>query len=158
MTSRSPRSGRPPKPTHLRVIEGNPGKRALPVEKKPPPSRPRCPDWLTKEAKAEWGRVVPVLDTLGVLSIVDRSSLAAYCESVSTFKAATEKVKAGILVKGQKGEAVKNPALQVQRDAAKNIAAFSAMFGLSPADRVRLVGDAGAGRLGPELGDVIGSK
>lgn len=157
--ARSPRTGRPPKPTHLKLIEGNPGKRAIVEPPKPPPGRPTCPGWLSADAKAEWRRVVPVLDRLGVLSTVDRATLAAYAEAVSVFKAATEKVRAGILVKGQKGEAVKNPALQVQRDAAKNIALFSAMFGLSPSDRVRLTGEANpAGAGGEDLDAIIGTR
>ena len=144
----SGRTGRPPKPHHLKVIEGNPGKRSLAEPVKAPPSKPACPSWLSKYAKTEWRRIVPVLDSLGVLTQVDRSTLAAYCEAVSTFKAATETIEEfGVLVEGRrKGEAVKNPALQIQRDAARLIATYSSMFGLSPSDRVRLGADPGTGR------------
>lgn len=146
------RGGRPPKPVELKVIEGNPGKRRLVAPPKAPPSRPRCPSWLSDYAKTEWRRVVPVLDGLGLLTTIDRSTLAAYCESVATFKAATAIVAdKGVLVQGRKGEAVKNPALQVQRDAARNIAQFSSMFGLSPSDRVRLTGNVNAADTLPDL-------
>lgn len=153
---RSPRAGRPPRPHHLKVIDGNPGKRSLAAPAQPPPSKPRCPTWLTTYAKTEWRRVVPALDALGLLTGVDRSTLAAYCEAVATFKEATEAVtEYGILVKGRrKGEAVKNPALQIQRDAARSIATYSAMFGLSPSDRVRLVGDPGH-RTGRTLDEIL---
>ena len=48
-------AGRKPKPTSLKVLEGNPGKRQLnPNEPKPDASVPKCPAWLSKEAKREW--------------------------------------------------------------------------------------------------------
>lgn len=147
------RTGRPPKPVELKLIEGNPGKRRIAEPPKAPPSKPRCPSWLSTYAKTEWRRVVPVLDDLGLLTTVDRSTLAAYCEAVATFKEATELIaELGVLVQGRrKGEAVKNPALQVQRDAARLIASYSAMFGLSPSDRVRLTGDTAPASAGLDL-------
>ncbi len=157
---RNARTGRPPKAHHLKVIEGNPGKRRLEEPPKPSPSRPRCPDFLTPHAKNTWRRLVPILDDLGVLTAADRDTMAALCEAVSRFKAATVMIaNTDVLVKGQKGEAVKNPAVQIQRDATRDIAAYSAMFGLSPADRVRLLGagSAGRGNAGTNLEDVIGA-
>ena len=43
--------GRKPKPTALKVLEGNPGKRPL-NENEPKPERkaPECPSWLEPEA------------------------------------------------------------------------------------------------------------
>lgn len=150
-------TGRPPKPPHLRLIEGNPGKRPIVAPPSPPPSRPYCPAWLSPFAKTEWRRVVPELDRLGVLTRVDRSMLAGYCQEVANFKDATDIiVEAGLMVKGQKGNAVKNPMLQVQRDALRLMAQYSAMFGLTPADRVRLVGDPGAGSA-PDLESILGA-
>lgn len=149
-----PRTGRPRKPTHLKVIEGNPGKRRLAPEVKAPPQRPRAPSWMSQYAKSVWRRLVPLLDELGVLTAVDRDTMTAYCEAVATFKAATEAIaKTGVLVQGRrKGEAIKNPALQIQRDASRLIATYSAMFGLSPADRSRL-GDPSA--YTPRSGDEL---
>lgn len=145
------RIGRPPKPVELRVLEGNPGKRPIIEPPKAPPNRPTCPAWLTGEARAEWRRVVPILDRLGLLTEADRTTLAAYCEAVSVFRAATEEVAAhGVLVKGRRrGDLIKNPALQVQRDASKLIALYSSSFGLSPSDRVRLLGTAAASAASP---------
>ena len=46
--------GRKPKPTALKVLEGNPGKRPLNEnEPKPENKAPRCPSWLEQEAKNE---------------------------------------------------------------------------------------------------------
>ena len=46
--------GRKPKPTALKVLEGNPGHR--PLNKKEPMPKgklPRCPEWLEDDAKKE---------------------------------------------------------------------------------------------------------
>lgn len=153
------RTGRPPKAHHLKVIEGNPGKRRLAEPAKAAPQRPRCPSYLTPYAKTTWRRLVVVLDDLGILTGADRETMAALCEAVSRFKAATEKIAASdVLVKGDRGP-VKNPAIQIQRDATRDIATYSAMFGLSPADRVRLLGagNAGRGGRGDELEGLLGA-
>lgn len=53
--------GRKPKPTAMKVLEGNPGKRQLnSKEPKPVKKAPRCPNWLEDEAKKEWKRMVTV--------------------------------------------------------------------------------------------------
>ena len=47
--------GRKPKPTAIKVLEGNPGKRALnEMEPQPEKKAPKCPVWLDKEAKKEY--------------------------------------------------------------------------------------------------------
>jgi hypothetical protein len=46
--------GRKPKPTFLKVLDGNPGKRPLnDQEPRPPQGIPDRPDWLDAEAQAE---------------------------------------------------------------------------------------------------------
>ena len=48
-------AGRKPKPTAIKELEGNPGKRKLNnKEPKPDKGMPVCPEWLPPEAKAEW--------------------------------------------------------------------------------------------------------
>lgn len=135
------RDGRRPRPTHLKALEGNPGKRPLNLaEPKTPPGRPIAPPDLSDDAKKEWQYIVPKLDEMGVLHKADRRNLVIYCELVATFNEATNWVKdKGVIVSGRnKGEAVKNPAVQIQRDAARLISTYSRMFGLDPADRASL--------------------
>lgn len=56
-------SGRKPKPTAIKVLEGNPGKRELnEYEPKPAKKAPRCPSWLEDEAKKEWKRTAKQLE------------------------------------------------------------------------------------------------
>lgn len=133
--------GPPPKPTALKVLQGNPGGKPLNTQE-PQPTRgaPRPPASLRGEALAEWGRIVPELDSLGLLAKVDRAYLVAYCESWAAFDASREILaEQGPLVTGRDGGLVKNPAAQIMKDSADLMLKFGARFGLSPADRVRLV-------------------
>jgi P27 family predicted phage terminase small subunit len=42
---------------------------------------PKCPSWLSAEAKAEWKRITPELERLGILAQIDRALLASYCST-----------------------------------------------------------------------------
>lgn len=131
--------GRKPKPTRLKVIEGNRGKRPIKKdEPKPPPAAPTPPSWLGREAKAEWRRVVPELDRLGMISLIDRAALVAYCETWETYVAAVRAArKDGVLVQGERGM-VKNPAQQIARDAGAALRSWCEQFGFTPSARGRM--------------------
>ena len=83
--------GRKPKPTALKVLEGNPGGRPLNVnEPKPVKKAPRCPSWLEDEAKKEWKRMGKVLEQLGLLTEMDMAAFAGYCQAYARWKEAEE--------------------------------------------------------------------
>ena len=74
--------GRRPKPTRLRVIEGNPGKRKIADdEPKPLAGVPPMPDQLHGDAAEEWERVAPLLAKVKILTHADRAALACYCHA-----------------------------------------------------------------------------
>lgn len=107
---------------------------------KAPPSAPAPPSWLDREAKAEWKRVVPELDRLGVLSRVDRAVLATYCSAWSKFVGAEKAVQAdGLTVVGHRGADRKHPAWQQWRETATVIATLSKELFTSPNSRLRSV-------------------
>ena len=134
-------AGRPPKPTHLKLLQGNPGNRPLPV-KEPQPARasPDPPPDLVGEALAEWNRVVPELARLGLVSVLDRAALVVYCQAWEAYNIARQAfAEYGPLVPGRReGELIKNPAAQVMRDQADLMSRFGSKFGLTPSDRARL--------------------
>ncbi len=82
--------GPAPKPTALKVLQGNPGKRALPKgEPRPPaPSPPPAPRWLGEEARREWRRVARALHGAGLLTEADHDALALYCETFASWRRA----------------------------------------------------------------------
>lgn len=87
-------AGRKPKPTAVKKLEGNPGKRKL-NKKEPIPAKgmPECPDWLLPEAKKEWERLADLMNQMGVLTEVDMAAFAAYCQSYIKVTKAKSKEK-----------------------------------------------------------------
>ena len=71
----------PRKPTALRLLSGNPGKRPIPAAE---PTFTACdttmPDWLTGEAAALWDKLASALDSNGMLNHASRDNLAIYCD------------------------------------------------------------------------------
>lgn len=72
-----------PKPPALRALEGNAGKRPLDLAAgvNPRIEVPSCPKHLGAEAKKEWKRITPFLEELGLISGLDRTALALYCQA-----------------------------------------------------------------------------
>jgi P27 family predicted phage terminase small subunit len=143
--------GRRPKPTALKALEGNPGKRPLNRSEPKPSGIPKCPSHLDKEAKREWRRISAELIALGLLTSVDRAALAAYCAAYSRWVAAETNVqKHGTVIKSPKsGYPIQNPYLGVANRALDQIRQFAIEFGLTPASRSRLHVDPSKGDQDP---------
>ena len=76
------RRRRKPKPTRLKLIDGNPGKRPINArEPNPMAGVPTCPAHLSPRAKAEWKRLARQMNALGIVTELDRAALAAYCQA-----------------------------------------------------------------------------
>ena len=138
--------GAKPKPTALKVLYGNPGKRPLPKnEPKPKPIAPECPEWLHKDAKKEWGRIVPELERLDLITVVDMAALSGYCESWAQYKEATEFIhKHGSVypIKDDQGRVKylqQVPQVSIANKALTNVRSFCSEFGLTPSARARMV-------------------
>lgn len=130
-------AGRPRKPTALRGIDGGKApKRGEPAEPKPEAAI-RRPQSLTARAKVHWEKLAPSLVKSGVLTEWDVNLFAGYCEAAARFDEARKLVsKHGLTVPGRTaGQFVKNPMIQVQRDALDEMLRIGARFGLSPSDR-----------------------
>ena len=136
MGKRGPR----PKPTALRVLEGNPGHRRMNRnEPKPQVSIPTCPSWLPATAKDEWRRVAKELHRLGLLSRIDRSILAGYCQVYADWHAAERVLqREGATFETPNGYVQQRPEVAMKNKALSLLAKFGSLFGLSPADRVGL--------------------
>lgn len=72
--------GRRPKPTRIKALTGNPGKRPLNMnEPRPEPALPDCPPELSATAQREWARLIGELSKLNLITNLDRGALATYC-------------------------------------------------------------------------------
>ena len=144
-------AGRRPKPTHLKLITGNPGKRPLNAqEAKPRVVAPKCPEELSPAAKAEWKRVSRQLLKLGLLCEIDRAALAAYCQAWGQWMdAVTQLQRTGAVVKAPSGYPILNPYLTVANQAYAQMKAMLTEFGMSPASRSRVAADLPAAEESP---------
>lgn len=140
--------GRPPKPTALKLLEGNAGHRRIDQAHEPFPEKaiPPCPDFLDDLAKKEWFRVAKELYTLGLLTELDQSSLASYCSYYSEWAAAEVKLRKLTLQRDRaRSEKKKNQlwgeicAVQGnRRHAMKEKKYYEDRLGLSAASRTRI--------------------
>ena len=107
--------GRKPKPTAVKELEGNPGKRELNTkEPKPIKKAPACPKWLDDEAKKEWKRLSKQMEQLGILTEVDMSAFAGYCQAYARWKEAEEFIsKHGAIVKTPSGYRQQVPQVEI---------------------------------------------
>jgi P27 family predicted phage terminase small subunit len=142
--------GPPAKPTHLKLLRGNPGHQVLNKrEPRPglPAKPPPAPEELTGYARQEWDRIIVELYRLKLVTTVDIHPLAAYCESYKRWKTAIrtldemaerDPVLRGQMVKTQSGGAAPNPIVQIADKAARDMVRFAGEFGLTPAARSRI--------------------
>ena len=101
-------------------------------------ARPGMPRILSPEAKAEWRRVVPELEEMGVLVTVDRAVLIRYRTAWADWIELQELLsKSGKLIRGQKGNLVRNPLLLIRRDVEATLSDLGRQLGLSPSARLR---------------------
>lgn len=131
--------GPKPQPRKLLLLNGNgDGKdsagRPIPTPpnfKRLPPS---MPTWLSREAKAEWKRVVPALERHDLIKPEDRAALAAYCECWARYVEANRLIRAEGLVLTNPGSGRKHqhPAVAIANTAESQLRAFAAEFGLTP--------------------------
>lgn len=134
--------GPAPKPTALKELSGNPGKRAINKgEPKPEKKIPSCPQHLDENARKEWRRVTKELHALGLLSVVDRAALAAYCQNWSRWvKAEDELAKptTNLVEVTDKGYHHPNPWIGIANTSMKQMKIFLSEFGMTPASRSRV--------------------
>jgi P27 family predicted phage terminase small subunit len=150
------RRGPAPRPRRLKILSGIPAYRlgGAPV---PATGAPRCPAWLSKEAKTQWRAVVPELDRLGLLSRTDGGALASYCQALAELELATLTLeREGRYYRTPAGQVKAHPALGVQLEAAGRVRVFAAALGCEPASRRRREPGPAQDAESDELDDFLG--
>ncbi len=142
--------GPKPKPTALKVANGNPGKRKLNAAEPKPQlvGCPEPPEWLDAVARECWVRHVDELERLGLLTQLDVDLLAAYCVAYSDYRAARERIQDESIGRVQvfrddKG-VVKATQVSAEwtiaKQALEQMKRLGAEFGMGPASRTGLTG------------------
>lgn len=150
-------SGPPPKPTALKAVEGNRGKRPS-NKQEPDPEYVEDlspPAWLPADAKAVWTNVAPKLRAAKLLTVIDIEMLAMGCVSIAQYRGAVKEAGARLVIdqkaaaeadqvdKSESDDdapkgACLNPWLIVQSMAFKQAMKVFTEFGMSPSSRTRL--------------------
>lgn len=149
--------GRKPVPTSLKLLRGNPGKRALnPDEPQPDVMLPPAPSDLTGAAMTEWNERGPILERLGLITESDIPAFESYCRNWGRYKDAEEKLaKYGDLIKAQNGNLMQNPLLGVSNRALAKCQQFWSEFGMMPASRSRVRVQKGPAKPQSKLGEFL---
>ena len=126
-------SGRRPKPTALKLLTGNPGKRPLPKgEPKPALSGGKAPEWLSPQGRVFWDRNAPMILALGLLTEADVDLFATACEQDALYRRLMDVTLKAPFSKRAQGVSVRmNKALE-QRNR------ILLQFGFSPSARAKL--------------------
>lgn len=128
----------------MKMLEGNPGKRTLPVnEIKPAPIAPERPDWLHPYAKEEWERVGPILERMGLLTQIDQAAFSGYCQAYARWREAEENLSkaknGGVYKSGKNKFQLPVPYVTMAQKNLVLMGTYLGKFGLSPSDRAGLV-------------------
>lgn len=140
------RGGRP-KPTALKLVTGNRGKRRLPKhEPKPKRIIPAAPVHLSDRAKVAWGSLSARLDQFGVLTAWDAEALEQLCENYAEILELREDIRENGRfqeVRTKSGDVMERcrPAATLLADAERRFRGMMVEFGLTPSARARVHGN-----------------
>ena len=128
------------KPTAIKRLEGNPGKRPLPrSEAAPRRADLKPPNGIGTEAKRRWHEVVDALPP-GLVTAADLPMLRVYADAWQTYHDAGKTIKrTGLIARSERtGTVYQHPAVGIRNQAAALIGRTAAKFGLTPSDRAGL--------------------
>ena len=131
-------TGRPPKPTKLRKLEGNPGKRRINDKEPAPRGSAVRPDFVTGAAAEEWDRAVAAMPP-GFYTSADVPVLTVYCLAWVMYRNSLAQVaREGMTANGSTGQKVAHPAIAIASKQAEIILRAADRMGMSPTARTRL--------------------
>jgi P27 family predicted phage terminase small subunit len=94
----------------------------------PPP-----PEYLSGYAREEWLRVSPWLYRLGLLTVLDETLLAVYCDAYATWRTATEALETF-----GSDAPERKPLTAIERNAARDMVRVARQFGMTTLGRHQL--------------------
>lgn len=135
-------AGRPPVPTALKLLHGNPGKRPINKREPMPEATATMPERLqgNDEAVKEWTRLAPMLARMRVLTEADVDLLANLCFDLALLNDCQKKLLAsGLLVRNKvTGLIHRNPLFEMVNQLTARVAMALRELGMTPASRSRI--------------------
>lgn len=101
---------------------------------------PNAPSWLTKDGKAEWRRVAPILVERRVLTEADLGTLESYCTAVARIREAERLIAADGPTYVSSTGIKRHPAVSIQDASVKSARLCASELGLTPVSRGRAGG------------------
>lgn len=136
---------RPRKPTRLHLVQGTARADRHNISGEPSPLQgiPEKPPYLTPLAAEAWGRLAPVLDSMGVLTIADAFALERLCEcyaEIRTCQANIELEGSTYATETAPGKPMERarPVVAMRADADRRFTFWATQFGLTPAARTKV--------------------
>ena len=141
-----PGKGFPPAPTALKILRGNPGKRALPKrEPKPQLCRPSLPEWLDavdSATKIIFDSIVDRLAVCKVLTENDLEAVAHLADNEALYRRLRITLETGFTYETttMQGDVMQRPRpewamlMEVKRQIAQQLQ----QFGMTPASRTKI--------------------
>jgi P27 family predicted phage terminase small subunit len=132
--------GRPPLPTHIKLVKGTARPHRLNSdEPKPPLVVPEPPSHLDEREKAKFTSTAEMLVRRGVMTALDAGALARYAVAWCRWVDAEAEVKKrGLVVKTNADFVIQNPFLAVANRCMNQMAQIESEFGLTPSARTRI--------------------
>lgn len=134
--------GRKPVPTVLKILRGNPGKRAINRdEPRPGALALDCPEIITaEEARAEWTRTIVPAIRIRQITGADRLLAIAHCELWSTWREQLAEAARHphIVAVGKSKHPAPNPGRQAANKTLQMLIKIDSELGLSPVSRARV--------------------
>ena len=139
-------SGRKPKPTQLKALEGTLRKdRVLENEVSYPlvDELPKAPNHLQGRAETEWDKIIKSLDEVGILTENDITVLESYCFNVGLMEQAMIDInEEGVIGKETNNAgatyASENKWVNVYNKAVDRIIKIASEYGFTPSSRTRI--------------------
>lgn len=133
--------GRKPKPTAVKILAGNPGKRRLPKgEPNPALDIPVAPPGMRADALEEWSIMAGEAYQIGISTVLDRVHWIVLADTLTIYFEAMEKVReTGLVAKAPKSDyPIQNPYLPIRNRALSDFQKLAAEMGLSATARTRV--------------------
>ena len=134
--------GRPRKSPDERRLEGNPGKRDIPIDIFVPEGAPFVPDHLHEDAQACAEHIIKAFKTKR-LTAADSYALSAFATAWAWHKAATHEMNSPDflpVVPGSTGNLAPNPWFKILNEQARIMLQYAQKLYLTPRDRAGIPG------------------